>query len=152
MEHTSYLTTFVKQFQEMLISFGHFFDLKIMLAILLSVGEFLFGIDTYQSIFGLTVLIVIDLATGVFSTRETGEPISSRRIFKTAAKLGVYLMLISSAHVTENIIPGVTFVDQAMVSFLALTELVSIMENVGKMGYTVPQKLLGWLRKERDDK
>lgn len=112
--------------------------------------EFFYGVQDNQSLVALTVLVVLDLATGVWSTKNTGEPITSRRLFKTAVKWFVYLTLVAAAHLAETVVPGVSFVDESMLSFLALTELVSIMENVGKMGYTMPQKLLGMLRQKKE--
>lgn len=150
--HQSYLTTVFDQSRDIVGSFIHFFTTKFLLAILFGVYEFLFGIQDYKAMIALLVLVVIDFSTGITSTRYTGEPITSRRTFKTAVKTGVYCVLITSAHLTEAIVPGVTFIDEAMISFLALTELVSIMENIGKMGYSVPQRLLNTLKKERDDK
>lgn len=143
--------TMMMQIREIGFSFLHFANAKIGLAIVIGIAEFLFGVQDNQSLLALLILVVIDLATGVGSTRFTAEPITSRRVFKTAVKTSVYLVLICSAHLTEYIIPGVTFIDEAMISFLALTELVSIMENIGKMGYMVPQKLLNQLRTKRDE-
>lgn len=113
--------------------------------------SFLFGTDNFLAMQALLVLIVIDFITGIFSARKVGEEIKSKKAVKSAFKIGVYSLLVSSAHLAESIMPGSTFLVEAMTSFLALTELISILENAGKMGFAVPKKLLNQLHKLRDE-
>lgn len=96
-------------------------------------------------------LIFFDLVTGVIAARMNKETVTSRGVFKTALKLGVYSILVSSAHLAEVSVFGELYLEEAMIGFLALTELVSIIENAGKMGFAVPKKLLGKLQELRGE-
>lgn len=124
--------------------------LKVPLAIAAGVVEYLIGADNKASMAALLVLIGFDLATAIMAKFKIGEEIESRKILKTATKTVAYALMASGAHLAEKIVPGPTFLDSAVISFLALTELISIIENVGKMGYAIPQKLLNKIVEIRD--
>ena len=106
---------------------------------------FLFGCALKPVIIGLVALMIIDLLTGIGSSFARGEAIESRRMLKSATKLVVYGLFLSAGHITSGIVPEAGFIDTAVASFLALTEFVSIIENIGKMGFAIPQKLLNQL-------
>lgn len=118
----------------------------------LGVLWYLLGADNKAAVGALLVLIAFDLATALWAAYKTGVAIESRRIFKSASKLVIYLLFISAGHLTSVILGDFTIVQYGVASFLALTEFISIMENIGKMGYMVPQKLLNRLQELRDTK
>lgn len=113
---------------------------------------YLVGGQNKSAVTAVIVLLAIDLVTAIMAKFKIGEPIESRKALKTATKTVTYGLFLAGAHLTEMIVPGTTFLDEAALSFLALTELISIIENIGKMGYAVPQKLLNRLVAARDDK
>jgi phage-related holin len=76
----------------------------------------------------------------------TGETISSAKVFRSAIKTMIYVMFISAAHLMEMTTPILSFADELVLSFLAVTELISILENVGKMGFAVPKRFLNTLQ------
>lgn len=115
---------------------------KIPVCFPIALFTFLFGAQNSSILLALLVLVTFDMFMGIMAAYSTKEVISSRRALKTATKLLVYGILASGAYFTESVIPADTFLDDAMISFLALTEFISIMENAGRMGFTVPQKLL----------
>ena len=39
-----------------------------------------------------------------------------------------------------------------MVAFVGITEFISILENIGRLGYQTPKKLLNQLKEYRDNK
>lgn len=123
---------------------------KAPFALIAGLAGFMVGSDNKASMAALLVLIFIDLITAIGARFKIGEAIESRKILKTATKVVVYGLMVSGAHLTENIVPAATFIDTAAISFLAITELVSIIENAGKMGYAIPQKLLNKLVELRD--
>ncbi len=127
-----------------------YFTLKFVSSIIIPFAAFLFGADSYQIMLALLVLCVIDFITGISSAKISGEPIKSRRAVRSAFKVAVYGLLVSAGHLTEGVIPGNFFIEEAVTTFLALTELISIVENIGKMGFAVPQKLLNQLQSWRD--
>lgn len=121
---------------------------KVLLGVGVSVYSFLFSFELWQITLAVGILIFFDLITGVAVAKKKKEVIESRKILRTAFKLSVYCVLISSSHLTDVAmrIP-LTFLslESAMIGFLAATELISIIENAGRMGYAVPQRILNQL-------
>lgn len=125
---------------------------KSLITVLITFVTFLFGAANFDIIFAIVALMTFDLITGVIAAKIRGERIESRRIWKTAVKMAAYGILMSASYLTGKIIPGGDMIFVATSVWLALTELISIMENVGKMGYSVPQKLLNQLQEMRKEK
>lgn len=127
---------------------------KLVCALVASAFGFLFGTGIQLILFGLVVLVFFDFLTGIMAAFQMGLPIQSRKALHSAIKLGVYGILVSSAHITQSVVHGFDFMDIGMTAFLSATEFISIMENAGKMGYSVPLKLLNqiksWQRSSRD--
>lgn len=116
---------------------------KLPLSMLSTVIAFLIGAENGMLFAALVVLITFDLVTGgIFVPFKTGVPIESVKILKTVSKLVAYSLFVSAAYLTESIVPGTTFLDITALSYLALTEFVSIMENLGNLGYAMPNRLL----------
>lgn len=130
---------------------GEYFNLKFLPSFALPIFGFMFGFGTEKIMLALLLLIVMDFITGVLAAKKSGEPIRSRNAVKSAYKVAVYGLLVSAGHLTESIVPGSTYIQEAVTAFLALTELISILENAGKMGFAVPQRLLNQLHKWRED-
>lgn len=105
-----------------------------------------------QELIALVLLISFDFVTGVAGAKYSGEEIRSSKMARTALKLVFYFMFIAGGHLTEIIIGANFFVDDAILIFLAVTELISIMENFGRLGFPVPQKLLNKLNDLKESK
>jgi len=127
------------------------FTVKLVPAVLIPTGGFLFGFENLLSLQALLVLVALDFITGLCSAKISREEIQSKKAVKSAFKVAIYGLLVSAAHLTETIAPGTTFMVETMATFLALTELISILENVGKMGFAIPKRLLNKLHEWRDD-
>lgn len=125
---------------------------KCLTSFLLSYYVFFFDIHLIEAAKALLVLIIVDFFTATLAAKKTGEEIKSSRIFRTPIKILVYFMLVSVAHLMETVTPVLSILDETMMSFLALTELISILENTGRMGYAIPQKLLNKLHELRNEK
>ena len=132
-------------------SLGRFFQIKVVAATLLSFYSFFFHPDHQTLMLSLVALIIFDFITGVSAASMNKNVITSRKMVKTAIKFGIYCVLISSAHLAEVIVLGDLYLEEAMIGFLAITELVSIIENAGKMGYAVPKNILKKLQQLRGD-
>lgn len=113
------------------------------------------GILTYSFFFGdiekaiitsVIFLTVFDMITGVMASVKTGHDIKSKRFLNTAIKIFVYMLLISAGHMTENAIGLDIRADEVITSVIALTEIISILENASRMGYAIPKKLLNQLK------
>lgn len=99
----------------------------------------------------LLCLIIVDFITGVAGAKKSGEEIKSAKISRTVVKILTYFLFIAAAHYVELAVPvGTSFLDETVLAFLAVTELISVFENIGRMGYAVPKKLLNKLEKFRD--
>lgn len=83
-------------------------------------------------IFGSVVLLVVcDLIAGLLVARKQGEPITSFGLKRTVAKLGVYLLVITLAAITETYLTaGAIPVLNVVTSIIGITELKSCVENI----------------------
>ena len=86
------------------------------------------------------------MITGVMASVKTGHDIKSKKFLNTAVKLFIYLLLISTGHLTESAIGLEIKADEVITSVIALTEIISILENASRMGYAIPKKLLNQLK------
>ena len=126
------------------------FNLKATAAVGAIIYAYLFGALPYTVGFAVVMLVLMDMVTGVVASKKDGVIISSRRMFATAGKLGIYGLLISAGHLTNTIIGFDLKIDQGVMVVLAATELISILENCAIMGYAIPKRLLNQLYKYRD--
>lgn len=123
------------------------------------VGSVLYILSTFffdklhtQALLALFCLIIGDLVFGLIAAYQAGIPIESKKARKTAFKLVVYFALVSFAYLTEKAGFSYLPIDETMIGILAITELISILENTALMGYAVPQRLLNQMKSIRDDK
>lgn len=115
--------------------------------------SFFFDASQQLGLIALFMLIIFDFLTAISNAYHKSIEIESRKIITSAIKIVIYFGLIASANITEHAVPLLeNFLDETVLSFLALTELISILENCGKLGFAVPQKMLNKLEKLRDEK
>lgn len=108
--------------------------------------SFFFGDIEQQIISAVIVLALFDMITGVFAEVKSGKSVESKKLFKTAIKLFVYMLMISSGHLVETAIGYELKVDEVITAIIAVTEIISILENASRMGYAIPKKLLNQLK------
>lgn len=125
---------------------------KAPIAYVLGIFAYMIGGQNFQAGIAIIALITIDLVTAIMAAYRAGDPIESRKALKSFTKVTVYGLFLSAVHLAEVVVPGTTFFDEAALAFLALTEAISVMENVGRMGYPVPLKLLNRLRDIKNEK
>jgi len=142
----------ISYIKEMMGGVCHDIWIKCMGALLYVPYVFLFDSEQHVGLTALLILIIFDMITGIASARYTGEIIKSSKILRTVLKICFYYLFISAGHLTENVVGLNLYLDETILAVLALTELISIMENIGKMGYAIPMKLLNKLHELRDDK
>lgn len=126
------------------LKLGHSADFKFFGAIFMGAFSFLFDETHTLALSAVFFLVIIDFFFGISASRKTGEAIRSSKVVRTAIKLVVYFSLIAAARVSEYALPF-DFLDGTVIGFLAATELLSILENAGRMGYAVPRILYGVL-------
>lgn len=132
---------------------SHFIEVKLFGSLLLTSIAFLFDDALQAGLMSLFLLIIFDFVTALANAYHKKIEIQSRKIFTTAVKIVIYFGLIASANLAEHAVPMLEkILDETILGFLALTELISILENCGKLGFAIPQKLLNKLEEIRDSK
>ena len=112
-----------------------------------------FGFDNIhqKALLALFILMWADCITSIWAAYKTGIPIQSSKFFRTPVKIVIYFGLIYMAKITEYGFPTLLGVlDETVIAFCVTTELISIMENIHKLGYPVPSKLFQKLINIRD--
>lgn len=104
----------------------------------------------------LFVLVILDFIFAIAAAHKTdGQKVESRKAIKTVYKLVLYFGLVSAANVTELALPGIFIlqgIDETVIAFLALTELISVLEHAAEYGLDVPKRLLGQLKEYKSKK
>lgn len=97
-------------------------------------------------VIAIFLLTIIDMATAIVAAKVTGEEITSRKFGNSAVKLVVYGTLIAGGSLVEIVLGFNPGLNEIMASFIAIREFISVIENMGKMGYVVPKKLLNTVK------
>lgn len=142
----------IKQTYEMSASICNHFLVKCLGALTYIFYSFSFNVLHEASMLAVLLLIIFDFITGIIAAKLSGDEIKSKKIFRSALKVMFYFMLISGGHLTEKAVGINLFLDETMIAFLATTELISVLENIGRMGFAVPKKLLNKLEDFRGTK
>jgi toxin secretion/phage lysis holin len=118
-----------------------------------SIYSFTFGMNNNIALFSLLLLIIFDFISAVAAAYVTGEEIKSAKILRSAVKIVVYFGLVAGAHLAENGLPLFAgILDESTIGFLVATELISLMENAGKLGFKTPNVVLNRLKEFTDRK
>ena len=117
--------------------------IKVVLAAIALALHWLFE-SRVEALVVVTVLIFLDTVTGVIKAAKAGN-LSSGGFFRFALKCMVYFILMATAALVDKVMP-IPFASIIMITFLAATEAISVMENLGAAGYAVPTSLINRLR------
>jgi toxin secretion/phage lysis holin len=108
--------------------------------------SFAFDVNQHSSLLALFILILLDFITGISAAKYVGEPIRSSKIKHTAIKMTAYFVIIAGSHLAEKgLVSYLAVIDETVVAFFLLTELISLLENMGRLGIQTPKKLLNQL-------
>jgi len=113
--------------------------------------SFLFGDFHQQAIVAILMLMVFDTILGVMATYHEGQAITSRKFSRVVQKGVVYFMAISAGYFADLTI-GWQVIQATMIAFIGVTEFISILENMGRLGYATPQRLLNQLQDFKSQK
>lgn len=128
---------------------GEFFHIKVILAAIMVGLGWVFQND-YQVLISVYVLIAFDTITGIwYAARQ--KDLSSRGFYRVTVKCLVYFLMIIVGRIVDKHAP-INFAATIMEGFLVGTEAFSILENVSKLGFPVPTKLLKLLKIYYDKK
>lgn len=118
-------------------------------------GYFLGGWDTTLKV--LLIMAAIDYITGVIAAGYNGE-LKSKVGFKGIAKKVVLFLLVGAAAQADLAIGTNSAIREATIFFFIGNELLSLLENAGRMGIPLPSALtnavevLGGKQKQEDKK
>jgi len=112
-----------------------------------SIYSFAFGMNNNIALFSLFILILLDFFSAIAAAYSTGEEIKSAKILRSAVKIVVYFGIVAGTHLAENGLPlFVGILDESTIGFLVATELISLMENAGRLGFKTPNVVLNRLK------
>lgn len=115
-------------------------------AVSVAIGiSFFFGHLYNDAIVALMMLMFFDTVLGIGATLYEGKAITSRKFSRVLHKGIVYLSSISAGYFLDQTIPF-AMAQSSMIGFVAVTEFISILENMGRMGFQTPKKLLNQLK------
>lgn len=118
--------------------------LKVISAGLLTVLFFLFGNLYTDALIAIACLVIIDAVFAIGAAYHEGQAITSRKFSRTLYKATVYFMAISAGYFADLTIP-LNLIQGTMIAFVGATEFISILENMQRMGFETPKKLLNQL-------
>lgn len=101
-------------------------------------GYFLGGWDAVLQI--LVIMAAIDYVTGMIAAGFNGE-LKSKVGFKGIAKKVMLFLLVGAAAQLDTVFGSNSAIREATIFFFAGNELLSILENAGRMGIPLPSQL-----------
>lgn len=131
----SSLFSSIKDYADIISDVFELTNAKIFLAKLL-VLTLAFLAPMHSIIFSMLFLVFCDAITGVIAARKKKEKITSSKLSRTISKILVYFVTIVITHViNEHLLfgPDVIPLVSLVTSYIALTELKSILENLDKL-------------------
>lgn len=116
-------------------------------------SEYLFGTDVVRNMaIAAFSLMFLDTITGFVAAFATGQAITSAKLSRILVKIVAYGSSIIVAAVVTRHLPGLvaahSTVVTAVIAIVLATEALSILENIGKMGF----KRLAWLSRMLEGK
>lgn len=147
MENVAYIKTLL------VTIFTEHITIKTLVSAVFTVGTFLFAGLSTKALIALLVLIIIDYIVAIWHAKQNNELISSKLSLKTPIKMLVYYTMIASGHMVEYGLPEpMQYLDDTMLTFLLVTELISILKHFGDLGYKTPSKLINNLKEQIGEK
>lgn len=128
---------------------------KATLAALVSLFAYFFDIGLYPAMLALFSLAMIDLFTAFLARNADRIEPFSRPIRKTGHKLAGYFASISAVYILAKIVSSdigidLTVLDNMLVWFFVIHEVVSIIENLNTAGIPIPVPFLDKLKKVKE--
>lgn len=103
-------------------------------------GWALGGVDGF--LIALTVLIIIDYASGVMAAAMERQLSSAVGLKGIAKKIMIFMLVAVGAVADSILMPDAAIIRDAVICFYIANEALSITENAGRLGLPVPPKLL----------
>ena len=140
---------------QMLDGIHHHGAVKAGIATVLSVFGYFFDISLASALLALLTLAILDLFTAFLARRNDLLEPMSRPIRKTGHKIAGYLVSISSVFILAKIVSSdigidLTVLDNMLVWFFIIHEVISIIENLNTAGIPIPVPFLDKLKKVKE--
>ena len=139
-----------------MVEFGHKIvsdmSIKSLLAAVVVATFWVFPEQDMHLFLAIFILLLIDTATGLIKAWNTKD-INSRQFFRAPLKCFVYFILLMSGALLDKVMIGSMGFPLALPiikTFLAATEMISIMENLAVLGFPLPTTLISKLKDVND--
>ena len=145
----------VEMISQMLAGTEHYTSLKIVWGLVIGLVGYLIDLQLIPAITALATLSLLDLCTAFMARGEHPTEPFSRPIRKTGHKLAGYFVSIASVFIlstilTDNIGINITSLDNFLVGFFIIHEVISIIENLNTSGIPIPLPFINKLKKVRE--
>lgn len=124
-------------------------ELKLYASAVLAVFGFFFGEFYVEAVTAILMLFIFDTITGIAASVHEKNTISSRAFMRALYKAAIFFLAISASYFTDLTLPF-NFAQAVVLAFVGTNELISIFENIGRLGYDTPQGLVKKLKQMRD--
>lgn len=146
MDHTNEFK--LERFKDILEKITSNIDIKLVLSGLSFIGEFIFKAHQ-EALLTVFILIILDTVTGLIKAAKNKE-VASRGFFRVTVKVLIYAILMAVASLVDKTLP-IAMAMPIMYTFLAVTEGISILENISASGFPVPTKIVDMLKSVKKD-
>lgn len=122
---------------------------KTIVALLVGINDWFFH-PTHTPVEVVMVLVLFDTITGFMKAYKQNN-VSSSGFFRFASKIVIYFILMATGALLDKLAEGFAVKALTLIaSFLAMTEAISIMENIGALGFAIPSQLMKLLKLAKD--
>lgn len=141
--------------EQVAVTASNHVTVKATAAAIVSLFAYFFDVGLYPAMLALFTLSILDLLTAFLARGENPVEPFSRPIRKTAHKIAGYFVSISSVFILAKIVStdigiDLTVLDNMLVWFFVIHEVVSIIENLNKAGIPIPVPFLDKLKKVKE--
>lgn len=117
-------------------------------AALAAVVTYIFG-GADKWLLGLLVVVILDYFSGVIAA-ALAHKLSSKKGFAGILKKVLIFCIVAVAHIVDSATGAGGVLRALTIGFLLANECISVLENAGRCGIPLPQKLLTVLEQLRD--
>lgn len=121
--------------------------LKLVVGLFMGSISVLLNRDMSEVYLAVFILVILDSISGLAVVWTIpGARVESKKLTKTIIKFMMYGIAFAATHqaevATNNALP---FIDETVLGYIAVTELISVLENLERLGLKVPRQLLNKL-------
>ena len=139
---------------------SHGIFIKTIFAMIASTIGFFIGANFLVAFLALMALVVIEFFLRTIADISTCKvkcenktmwlpalSMLENTFFYTAIQLVTYALFVAAAHLSQGIIfgPNFFFIEESVISFLALTQLTRVVKLVSEVGFGVPKGLVKFI-------